>query len=159
MILYIVRHAWAGQAGDPRWPNDDERPLTEKGEKRFRKLVKKLAKREFAPAQVYSSPLVRCRQTAEIISERLSAQPSVTLVDDLKPGADAAAVLTHTQPSGEQDIAWVGHAPDVGSLVAELVGSDDARIEFAKGAVAAISFEGPPHHRFARGCQERCCSR
>jgi phosphohistidine phosphatase len=144
MILYIVRHAWAGQSGDPQWPDDDQRPLTEKGEKRFRKMMKKLAKRGVDPAQVYTSPLVRCKQTADIVAARAASQPTVTELDELRPGADAAAIIGKTQPSADQDIAWVGHAPDVGQLVGDLVGDDDARFEFAKGAVAAISFEDRP---------------
>jgi phosphohistidine phosphatase SixA len=31
MFVYLVRHAWAGQSGDPRFANDSLRPLTDKG--------------------------------------------------------------------------------------------------------------------------------
>ncbi len=47
--LYIVRHAFAGQHGDPRYPDDALRPLTKRGTKQFRKVVKKLHRRGFAP--------------------------------------------------------------------------------------------------------------
>ena len=43
---------------------------------------------------------------------------------------------------GDADTCWVGHSPDVERLAAELLGDGAARIRFAKGAVAAISFEG-----------------
>ena len=42
MLLYIVRHAFAGQHGDPSYPDDSLRPLTKKGRKQFRRVVKKL---------------------------------------------------------------------------------------------------------------------
>ena len=67
MLLYIVRHAPAGQHGDPRYPNDSLRPLTRKGERRFERLVKRLVEHGLAPTLVVTSPLVRCRQTAEVL--------------------------------------------------------------------------------------------
>ena len=39
-------------------------------------------------------------------------------------------------------LAWVGHAPDVDELVSCLLSPHDAAIVFAKGAVAAIQFDG-----------------
>ena len=39
-----------------------------------------------------------------------------------------------------ETLAWVGHAPDVDDLAAALLGG--GRLEFAKGAVAAIEFDG-----------------
>ena len=57
MLLYIVRHAPAGQHGDPRYPNDSLRPLTRKGERRFSRLVKRLAEHGLAPTLVVTSPL------------------------------------------------------------------------------------------------------
>ena len=44
MLLYIVRHAWAEERG-AKFPDDDLRPLTDAGRKRFKKLVRKLVKR------------------------------------------------------------------------------------------------------------------
>ena len=37
-------------------------------------------------------------------------------------------------------MAWVGHAPDVDRITAELIGSADLNLSFAKGAIAAIEF-------------------
>ena len=42
---------------------------------------------------------------------------------------------------GDADTCWVGHSPDVERLAADLIGDGTSRIRFAKGAVAAISFE------------------
>ena len=43
MRLYIIRHAWAEEPGDARWPSDADRPLTADGKKRFKKVVETLA--------------------------------------------------------------------------------------------------------------------
>ena len=78
MILYIIRHAWAGHYGDPDWPDDRQRPLSPDGKNRFGQVVRKLAGRGVAPELIASSPLVRCRETAEIVAEGTSASPPGT---------------------------------------------------------------------------------
>lgn len=144
MLLYIVRHAWAGYSGDPQWPDDSQRPLTEKGEARFTKVVEKLAEREFLPQVVATSPFTRCRQTAEIVARVCPSHPEVVPLDELAPGGDLAGLVAWTveQASAFDAIAWVGHAPDVGHLTAALVGDRSSWVRFAKGAVAALEFEG-----------------
>ena len=146
MELYIVRHAWAGQRGDPQWPNDAERPLTDEGKKRFADMAKRLAKRGFAPGILATSPMVRCRQTAELAAERVKGEPPVVELQELLPGGNLDALLAWTAQQCDQHdaIAWVGHAPDVGYLATALLGGDENGIDFAKGAVALIRFDGPP---------------
>jgi phosphohistidine phosphatase len=139
--LYIVRHAYAGQHGDPRYSDDSLRPLTGKGRKQFRRAVKKLARRGFAPKVVATSPLVRCRETAEVICERISPAPPVVQLEALAPGSRLGELVEWSNEQGADAIAWVGHAPDVDQLAAALLGMRDSAIVFAKGAVAAIRFE------------------
>ncbi len=141
MLLYIVRHAYAGQHGDPRYADDAFRPLTTKGRKRFRRLVKKLARRDFAPTLVATSPLVRCRQTAEVICDRVSPPPELVELDSLKPESQLDALVAWTNEQGSEAVVWVGHAPDVDQLAAMLVGAQDGAIVFAKGAIAALEFD------------------
>jgi phosphohistidine phosphatase len=139
--LYIVRHAYAGEHGDPRYPDDSLRPLTTEGIKQFRKAVKKLTKRGFAPQAVATSPYVRCRQTAEIICERL--EPAVKLVElsALEPGSDLAALVRWSREQQVNSLAWVGHAPDVDNFAARLLGAPAHSIQFRKGAVAELRFD------------------
>jgi phosphohistidine phosphatase len=143
MRLYIVRHAWAGERDPEQWPDDDLRPLTRDGQKRFGKFIKRLTKRGFAPAVVATSPLVRCRQTADLIAEHVSTHPEIITLDALSPESDLAALNEWTAARTEDSIAWVGHAPSVSHLTAALIGAGNADIRFAKGAVAAFEFAGP----------------
>jgi phosphohistidine phosphatase len=143
MRLYIVRHAWAGERDPKQWPDDDLRPLTRDGQKRFAKFIKCLNKRGFAPAVVATSPLVRCRQTADIIAEYSSTKPEVVSLDALSPESDLTALVDWTAARSEDSIAWVGHAPAVSHLVAALIGNGNSDVRFAKGAVAAIDFTQP----------------
>ncbi|MBX3414069.1 MAG: histidine phosphatase family protein [Pirellulales bacterium] len=144
MQLYIVRHAWAGEYGDPRYPDDRLRPLTREGKERFAEMVRKLAKRGFAPRFIATSPLVRCRQTADIIAAGVRGKPVVEELPALAPGSDLAALLAWSAAqSADAELAWVGHMPDVAELTAAMIGDRRALIRFAKGAVAALDAPSP----------------
>jgi phosphohistidine phosphatase len=141
MFIYIARHAWAGERGDPQWPDDSLRELTLDGIERYTKVVKSLAARDLAPTRIGTSPYTRCRQTAEIIAEYVEGQPPIDELEALEPGSDLEPLLEWSRAQGGADTCWVGHSPDVEQLTADLLGDSAARIRFAKGAVAAISFE------------------
>jgi len=145
MKLYIVRHAWAGHFGDPEWPDDFQRPLTKQGSERFARVVEKLVERGFAPEVVATSPLVRCRQTAERIVEGMDSRPELVELDELRPGSDLDGLVRWTAEQSREHsaVAWVGHAPDVGRLTATLIGQG-GWIRLAKGGVAAIRFYDAP---------------
>lgn len=139
MFIYIVRHAWAYEHGDPRWPDDSQRPLEDEGAERFARVMKRLVDRGFEPAIIATSPYLRCRQTAEIVAAHSPGEPQIFELDALRPGSDFAALVEWTQQQADgASVAWVGHAPDVTHLAALLVGDGGAALRFAKGSVAAI---------------------
>jgi phosphohistidine phosphatase SixA len=80
------------------------------------------------------------------VAEGLSGDPPVVELDELLPGSDLKGLLRWTaeQAAKYDQIAWVGHAPDVGRLTADLIGETDGWIRFAKGGVAAVRFEDLP---------------
>jgi phosphohistidine phosphatase len=141
MFIYIARHAWAGERGDPRWPDDSLRELTPEGIDRYTKVVKALADRGFDPPRIATSPYTRCRQTADFIAKYVSGKPAIEELPALEPGSDIDALIEWTRAQNGADVCWVGHSPDVEDLAAELISDDGARIRFAKGAIAAVSFD------------------
>lgn len=141
MLLYIVRHAWAEERDEHRWPDDAQRPLTVDGQKRFNKVLKKLADIRFAPAVIASSPLLRCMQTAELIAKRFPSRPRIVPLDALAPGSDLSALIEWTAQHEDTDVAWVGHSPDVEQLAALLISNGSLSMRFRKGAVMSILFE------------------
>ena len=141
MFIYIARHAWAYDFGDPRWPSDSERELEPEGAERYMRLVQTLAERGFAPEIVATSPYARCRQTADIIARHTEHRPEVVEVEALAPSSDFEALCRWSLQTGFAQICWVGHAPDVGNMTAALVGNHHANIRFAKGTVAAVRFD------------------
>lgn len=144
MNLYIIRHAWAEQRDATRWPDDSERPLTSDGIERFRKMLGALRGRELELSLIVASPYVRCDQTARLTSEAFKPPVPVESVEALEPGSDLEALTAWTNQrisEGHDGVAWVGHAPDVDHLAAQLIGNGRAYICFAKGAIALIRFD------------------
>ena len=139
MFLYIARHAWAGERGDPRWPDDSLRELTPEGIERYTKVVKHLATCGFEPERIATSPYVRCRQTAEIIAKYVTGKPKIDELEALEPGSEIEPLIEWSRAQGDANTCWCGHSPDVESLTAEMIGAT-ANIRFAKGAIAAIEF-------------------
>lgn len=135
--LYVVRHAIAEDVG----PDGDDRSrrLTRKGRRRFARLVRRLARAGMEVDVVATSPLVRTRETAEILAAELPGRPPVVVVDDLAPGAVWERVVDWTLAQDAASVAWVGHAPCVGRLVAASIGDGTAAVRMEKGAVASIS--------------------
>ena len=62
------------------------------------------------------------------------------------PAAISSGLLEWTakQAQRSEQIAWVGHAPDVEQLAALAIGMPGGSIRFSKGAIAAIRFEARP---------------
>ena len=139
--LYVVRHAVAEDVGEDG--SDHARRLTRKGRKAFARLVRLLAKAGMEVDLVATSPLVRTRETADILADELGCR-RVEVVESLAPGADWQALTEWTVQQDAARVAWVGHAPCVGRLVALSIGDGSAAIRMQKGAVAAIRLDDGP---------------
>ncbi len=153
MELLIVRHAIAFERDDHRWRDDGARPLSPAGMRRARKAAAGLKEFSKAPERLLTSPLVRAKQTAQILTD-VAGWPLAEEAAELSPGAPALAVLTLLGKDRSKLIAVVGHQPGLGALfTACLLGEGRALpVEFKKNAVACVSFEGRP--RAGRGALE-----
>ena len=85
-------------------------------------------------------------QTAEELARRLGEHVQLVERKELLPDGDATRLLQWTARKARQfrQIAWVGHAPDVGRLAALAIGQPRGELRFSKGAVAAIRFDDLP---------------
>jgi phosphohistidine phosphatase len=141
--LYLIRHAIAEARGDA-WPDDSKRPLSEDGSDRLRKEARGLARLDVAVDLILSSPLVRAKQTAEIVAAALDSRPPIMNIDSLAPGGSYAALVADLEKHARKHaIALVGHEPGIGELAARLIGSRHP-IEFKKGAVCRIDLDEIP---------------
>src|SRR5262245_59072652 len=96
---------------------------------------------ESAVDEIFSSPLVRAKQTAEILSAGLDGKPPVKMLDALAPGHAAQSVMRQLAKAAKRRrIALVGHEPGLGELAAHLIGASRA-IPFKKGGVCRVDIE------------------
>ena len=141
--LYLVRHAIAEDRGE-KWPDDTRRPLSTEGKIRMETQVTGLEAIGVEIEEVLTSPLVRTRQTAEILAQGLSSRPKLTELPALAPGHSAKEVLSALKDySRRTRLALVGHEPGIGDLSAALIGARTP-ITFKKGAVALIRVDRLP---------------
>ena len=138
--LYLVRHAIAAERGED-WPDDEKRPLTAHGVSLFKESVRGLSRLDVAVDEIFTSSLVRAKQTAELLAAGLPGTPQVKVLDALAPGHAPGAVLAQlARDARRRRIALVGHEPDLGELAAHLVGAGRA-LPFKKGGVCRIDVE------------------
>jgi phosphohistidine phosphatase len=141
--LYLVRHGLAEERGDA-WPDDTKRPLTDEGISRMRKAARGLARLGVSVEIVLTSPLVRARQTAEILAGALDPRPSLVNVDSLAPDGTYASVVADLEKHARKTrLALVGHEPMIGELAAKILGTRHP-VEFKKGAVCRIDIDDLP---------------
>jgi phosphohistidine phosphatase len=142
MDMLIVRHAIAEDreqfalAGQP----DDLRPLAAEGIREFSKVARALRRVVPTLELIATSPLVRARQTADLLNERYDAR--LLESDALRPEtpyAKLAALIK--QSNGVDVVAIVGHEPHLSGLVAWLIGDASARITLKKGGACVVRFD------------------
>lgn len=89
---------------------------------------------------ILSSPYVRAKQTAQIVSEGLGGE--VTLTNFLVPAADPRELISEINNEKPQRVLLVGHEPDLSRLISLLIsGSADAGIELKKGSLCKLTSE------------------
>ena len=142
MDLLIVRHAIAMERDAKRWPDDRLRPLSARGIARGRKAAIGLGQLMAKPALVLASPLLRARDTAQIL-ERYARWPPAQACAELTPDVLPRELLGRLARSEGHCIAVVGHEPHLGALLAQcLPGGHEQGIVLRKMGVALVQFRG-----------------
>ena len=141
--LYLIRHGLAAERG-PEYPDDTKRPLTTQGITRLKREACALVELDITFDAILTSPLVRCRQTAEVFASTLQSKPSIMNVDALAPGGSFGAIVDElARHTRRERLALVGHEPDLGQLAARLIGAKRS-LEFKKGAICRIDVTALP---------------
>ena len=139
----VIRHAIAVPRGTPGVP-DDERPLTPRGERRFRRAARGLAQIARCPDALFTSSLPRALDTAKIAASawgRVRPTVEAALAGD-NIDKILAAVAAHPHNS---TVAVVGHEPTLSALLARLLASSASeRLTLRKGGAALVDLPGAP---------------
>lgn len=137
MILYVMRHAEAVEGSDIL--QDEWRYLTEKGRSVAEKMSSAIAKCGSKTRLTITSPLTRAVQTAELVAKKACRKNVVISSELLLPGADIDELAAHIKGCRDaRRVMLVGHEPQLGSLVATLLGREDGMISLEKGACVAL---------------------
>jgi phosphohistidine phosphatase len=139
MRLYLLRHA----AAAPQRPgeSDTQRPLTPRGIARMRRCVGGMAAMGLEFDHILTSPLLRARQTADLVSRLLPDAPRPAICPPLGIGGAAAQVVAAVaalRPPA-RSVLLVGHEPDMGRLASLLnSGTPRASIRFGKAGLCCL---------------------
>ena len=134
MRICFFRHALAEDNTDGRLV-DAERQLTQRGITRTEQAAQFLAALGLQPDVLYSSPLVRARDTAAILGKQFGL--AVTETPLLAPGFNVNALERLVQGlAGDAEVMVVGHEPDFSGTIAALIGG--GRVEMKKGGLARV---------------------
>jgi phosphohistidine phosphatase SixA len=138
--LCLVRHGIAGTPG-PRWPDDRKRPLTPGGRAKMETAAPGLWAL-FEPDVIFTSPLTRAVQTAEVIA---SLRPAMRPIEtDLLASHDFGGFLRLVASNGAGRLMGVGHVPSINMLASFALTGDPESVwfEVKKGSAILLSFAG-----------------
>jgi phosphohistidine phosphatase len=145
MNLYLMRHGIAVPYGSPGIASDEERPLSPKGIKRMRKAARGLLALDINLDGVFTSPLPRARQTAEIVAEVLEVKEQPQELPELAPGGSVERLLSGLSALRDKKrLLLVGHQPLLGETASFLLAKDKGiEISLKKGGLWCIELEEP----------------
>lgn len=140
MILYVMRHAEAVEASDTL--QDGWRYLTDRGRAAAEETSAAIARTGPKPRLIITSPLARAVQTAEIATAKVCRKNVVVASGLLLPGADVGKLIEHLKSCKEaKRVMLVGHEPQLGSLVAALLGLEEGTVSLKKGACVILKLD------------------
>jgi len=146
MILYLCRHA---AAEDPTSKlRDADWPLTAEGIKKFRRAARGFCALHPEVTHIVTSPLLRARQTAEILFDALADAGQISadsiIVDGLGPPGKLDPFLARLHDiAGARNIVAVGHEPTLSTWIGQLCFGTPGRCVLKKGAMAALDLTAP----------------
>ena len=143
--LYLIRHGIA--ADREAYPQDQNRPLTSKGNRKTSQVAKQLKNRDLHFDLILTSPLVRARETA-VILQQAGLSNQVEEFSSLAPEGDIHNWLNWLESDWQNVssnysnhcLALVGHQPDLGNWAETLVwGEAQEKIVLKKAGVIGLN--------------------
>jgi phosphohistidine phosphatase len=136
MKCYFLRHGIAAERGE--WEGSDfDRPLTDEGHARMAREAKAIAKFDLGIELILTSPLVRAKETAEIVAKALKLQERLVVDERLGLAFDRIRLEGMLREHrGAKALLLVGHEPGMSRTIGELVGG--AAIDLKKGGLARV---------------------
>jgi phosphohistidine phosphatase len=139
MELYLIRHGIAAECQDGE--DDARRALTPKGWEKTQKVARRLGELGLSLDVIFASPLVRAQQTGQILLEAGLGRHLETLPALAPEGDLTAALAALVAEETLEQIALVGHQPDLGQWAETLVwGASQGKLILKKAGVIGLTF-------------------
>lgn len=134
MKIYLMQH------GKPLSKEEDpDRPLSDQGKQDVEKIASFLQKYGLGVENIFHSGKTRARQTAEIMSSRLTHRVKPQKKDGLAP-LDDVKEMANLIEMGERDLLIAGHLPHLAKLASLLIAGDESIpvVGFRQGGVVCL---------------------
>ena len=143
--ILILRHGIAEDLRDAESEGrgEQQRRLTGEGISRTEDVC--LGLHELLPRldRILTSPLVRARQTAELLRQ-VFGSPALDTCEALAPGGSLDAICGMLESEDGRTVAVVGHEPDLGELCGQLLmGEPSGMVELKKAGAVLIHSDDP----------------
>lgn len=136
-FVLFLRHGQAEERGGEK--PDEDRTLTREGHARMKQIASGLTELFPKADAVYTSPLIRCVQTALWVSKGYHGKLQPVSTPALRPEATPRDVIAFLEAQPARRPILVGHEPNLSSTVARLIGAEGAgALELKKGGCFGV---------------------
>lgn len=141
--LYMIRHGLAGTSLEDKLL-DEKRPLKKKGKERMQEIAEGLWELGISFDSILTSPLLRAKETADIINAYCGDKKEATVTDLLRPGASYTKLIQLlNQFKGTKKVAIVGHEPFLSSFASYcLTKNKSSLLNLKKGGILKLEIDG-----------------
>ncbi len=130
MKLFFMRH---GKAEEKKpGIRDEDRKLTSEGRRDVEAIARLIPDR---PEVIYTSPLLRARETAEIVASIHGTR--IIVVEELSPSKASLKALKNLEVIDKT--LFIGHAPSIEEIISELIGG--GKVKLKAGGLAVVEAE------------------
>ena len=139
MEVVLFRHGKAEPYSDAK--RDSERELTSVGQKKMKQAARGIVKCLFpgCDIQIWTSPLARAQQTAQIIKSEFGKRAALRIVDAVESGSLEELSSEWAALPEDTVLIIVGHEPMMSEWTKALSG---ASLAFRPGSAASIILDG-----------------
>lgn len=139
--LILLRHAEALPA--PSGSEDNDRPLSARGEQEAQAAGRWLAEHGVQPDRLLCSPAQRTRRTAELASRAIAPGGAIGVVEEIYDASPGELLALLDQHADARSVMLIGHNPGIERLVALLVeGRSDEFRGMPPAGLAVLHLQG-----------------
>jgi phosphohistidine phosphatase len=141
--VYLIRHGLAGTSLVDK-TLDEARSLSAKGKERMKAIANFLKNSNIFFNEIFTSPLARALETAEIVRKRCSPKIEIIVTDLLAPNGSYLELIKFLNfHKKANNIAIVGHEPFLSGFASFCLTKRETSImNFKKGGVMMLETEG-----------------